>query len=266
MTNHDQDHQLLVEDSLSFHSLFQLLNGEVLAIRIPNFYEKEKCKHLSEILSDIVKSESTSSGKIYLSDVDSFWNTLNKPEVRAKYFARSVPTMRKLRKLSFPFISPIDLLRLELDEIWPGGASLMRLQNEAMLFGLTRIWSKDSEASPHQDILLREIPHASEVQGQLSQLGVNIYLKTAERGGELEIWNHVFSDEDCLKLGVEGSYGFDRSFMPEDSLCISPQEGDLIFLNTVRVHSVRKIEEGERITISGFIGYWGKNVPLKCWS
>lgn len=122
------------------------------------------------------------------------------------------------------------------------------------------------EALPHQDLLRRETPDSDEVKFQASQLGVNIYLSSAQSGGELEIWNYSFSDEDCLKYGVEGSYGFDRSLLPANSLVLKPEEGDLVILNTTKVHAINKVLRGERMTISGFIGFWGNDKPLKCWS
>jgi hypothetical protein len=257
---------LIEENTLSFSSLYSLFNAEVLALKIPNFYEGEKCRNLSEALSNIVKNESTSSGTIYQSDVDSFWNTIDNSDIKARYFGSAVQTMRRLRRISLPFATPIDLLRLELDEVWPTGASLLHIEGKTMLFGITRLWPSGTEALPHQDILLREIPEADEVKNELSQAGVNIYLRPAEVGGELEIWDYSFSNDDCLKLGIRGSYGFDREMLPPDSLVITPQEGDLILLNTTKVHAIRKTIQGERITISGFLGYWGLNKLLRFWS
>lgn len=262
--HHDQT--LAVESSLTFNSLCGLLMGSILAVRIPKFYETDRCKYLSDILSNSVKNQSTSSGKIYISDVDSFWNTLDKPELKESYFNTAIPTMRRLRKLSCPYASPMDLLRLELDEIWPSGASIMHLGTKTMLFGITRIWQVGFEALPHQDVFWREIPNSNEAKDQISQLGVNVYLSSADLGGELEIWNYSFSDEDCERHGIKGSYGFSRSLLPNNSLVIKPQAGDLIIFNTTKVHAIRKILQGERITISGFIGYWGMDKPLKCWS
>ena len=63
---------LIVESSLTFASLVRVLTGDVLALKVPQFYASKNCRHLSDVLSNIVKNESTSSGKIYQSDVDSF--------------------------------------------------------------------------------------------------------------------------------------------------------------------------------------------------
>lgn len=134
-----QTEMLVEEDVLSFDTLYKVLNGNILAVRIPKFYELERCRYLSEALSTSIREGSKSSGKIYISDVDSFWNTINSPEIEESYFKTAIPTIRKLRSLCFPYPSPVDLLRLELDEIWPYGASIMHLKGKVMLFGITRI-------------------------------------------------------------------------------------------------------------------------------
>lgn len=261
-----QSQALVEEDILSFETLYKLLSGNILAIRVPNFYQVERCRYLSRALSSSIRKESKSSGKIYISDVDSFWNTMNSPEIEKSYFKTAITSMRKLRRLCFPYPSPSDLLRLELDEIWPYGASIMHLGGNVMLFGNTRIWPVNFEALPHQDLLRREIPDSNEAKNQVSQLGVNVHLSSAQLGGELEIWNYSFSDEDCLRYGVKGSYGFNRSLLPAKSLIIKPQEGDLIVLDTTKVHAVKKVLQGEKVTVSGFVGFWGIDKPLKCWS
>jgi hypothetical protein len=253
-------------DILSYDILSDILNGKRLAVRIPKFYDLERCRSLRSSIRTLIKESRARSGGLYKSNAIPFWNAIKCVELKDRYFNTALSLMQELRNLSSPYLSPIDLLRLVLDETWPNGASLMRLEGKVMLFGIARMWPESFEALPHQDLLRREIPHSNEVKDQVSQLGANIYLKTARVGGELEIWDYSFSDEDCLKYGVEGSYGFDRSLLSANSLILKPEEGDLIILNTTKVHAIRKVLQGERMTISGFIGFWGNDRPLKCWS
>jgi len=261
----DISHLLVTEEELRAHTLLRLFAGKILAIKIPNFCDKTRCEHLSKVLSHYVKEEAASSGKIYLSNFDSFWNTLNNDQRRLQYLSLAITAMRKARIISHPLLSPADQLRLELDEVWPCGSSLMHIENQSMFFGIVRVWVEGTEALPHQDLLYREISDLG-ATNEYSQLGANIYLQSAEDGGALEIWDNVFSDEDCEKYAIKGSYGFSRDLLPKTSLVIYPQQGDLILLNTAKVHAVRKIYKGERITISGFIGCWGTQQQLKYWS
>jgi hypothetical protein len=115
-----------------------------------------------------------------------------------------------------------------------------------MLFGLARLWAIGSEGLPHQDVLLRELPDERNVAGQSTQLGANIYIQVADAGGELEVWDHSFTTDDCQQYGVKGSYGFDRTLLPSKSIVVAPQVGDLILINTFKVHAIRKTEAGTR--------------------
>ncbi|MEH0971259.1 hypothetical protein V6U77_09025 [Micromonospora sp. CPCC 205546] len=244
----------------------KLFDGEVIAVRVPQFYDPLYCKSLADALYRAI--EEAAKGSIYESDIDSFWNVMDDAERRESYFAMALPLQEKLRALSAPHPSPIDLLRLALDEAWPGGASLMTMSGRKMPFGITRLWRTDSEALPHQDILWREVKEADDIPPLVSQLGVNVYLDTADEGGQLETWDRVISDEEYEQLRDKypGSYGYPRSMLPEDSLLIAPEVGDLVLVNTLRAHAVRKIEQGRRITLSGFVGSAGTDQPLRCWS
>jgi hypothetical protein len=134
-----------------------------------------------------------------------------------------------------------------------------------MFYGIIRFWPTGFEGLPHIDLLPREVSN-KEVNRQISQLGFNIYLQVSDLGGKLEIWDYSLSEEECFEQNIRGNYGFARDILPDKSLGISPQRGDLIIINTTKVHSVGKILKGERLTVSGFIGYWGANQPLKVWS
>lgn len=260
--------QLTESKLLEFEDLYNLCMGKILAIRIPNYCDNNHCNKLTqELLKDIeLEPEPDKKSRIYLSNSPSFWAVANNQTERKKYLNQAKLHTRKLREASFPYISPIDLIRLQIDEIWPCGAYLMHIDQQAMLFGLTRLWPIGYEALPHQDMFFRELPSNIKAKTQISQLGINIYLKTPDEGGELVLWDYAFSDEYCTKNNVSGSYGFKRSELPDSFLRIKPKDGDLIIINTFKVHAVNKVLSGTRVTLSGFIGYWGIDHPLKMWS
>ena len=259
--------RLATVNALDERVLADLFNGEVLAILVPKFYDAQYCKNLAASLYDSIDNESVSGG-IYESDIDSYWNVMNDPARRERYFAMALPSQERLRGLSAPHPSPIDLLRLALDEAWPGGATMMTMGGRKMPFGITRLWRTGSEGLPHQDALWREVGRRDEAGRLTGQLGVNVYLDTADEGGELETWDRVITDEEYEPLRDEfpGSYGYPREMLPAESLLITPRVGDLVLINTMRVHAIREITRGQRMTISGFVGSSGSGAPLGCWS
>ncbi|MGP3947722.1 2OG-Fe(II) oxygenase [Streptomyces sp. 7N604] len=253
-------------ESLDQQVLADLFDLKYIAVRVPGFYDPMYSKSLSGLLYQEI--DDSASGGIYESNIDSFWNVMKDKERRERYFNVALPLQQRLRRLSAPYPSPVDLLRLALDEAWPGGAGLMKMSGRKMPFGITRLWRTGSEALPHQDVLHREIGEEDDTVRLVSQLGVNIYLDTADEGGELETWDHVITDEayEDLRDEYEGSYGYPRSMLPEESLLISPEVGDLVMVNTTCAHAVRKITRGRRMTVSGFVGNSGTDQPLRCWS
>lgn len=261
------DDRLAIVKGLDSSILGDLFAGKYVAVRVPGFYDPQHCKHLAEPLYQQVDSEAVTGG-IYDSDIDSFWNVMNDEARRERYLAGAVRVQERLRRLSAPYPSPVDRLRLALDEAWPGGATLMTMEGRKMPFGITRVWRTGKEALPHQDLLWREVGPDRLAVPLSGQLGVNIYLDTAEAGGELETWDFRISDEEyeSLRETCPGSYGYSRDMLPEESLLISPEVGDLVLVDTRCAHAVRRIDRGRRLTMSGFVGNAGVDQPLRCWS
>ncbi|MEU2180428.1 2OG-Fe(II)-dependent halogenase WelO5 family protein [Streptomyces thermolilacinus] len=257
--------KLVTVDTLDEKVLSDLFSLECVAVRVPEFYDATYCKALADLLYQEI--DDTAGAGIYESNIDSFWNVTQDPGRRERYLASTLPLMNRMRRLSAPHPSPVDHLRVVLDESWPGGSTLMTLDGRKMPLGITRVWRTDSEGLPHQDVLRREFDDPM-AHSLLGQLGVNIYLDTADEGGELEVWDRVISDEEYMGMADKypGSYGYPRDILPEESVLISPQPGDLILINAACAHAIRKITAGRRITVSGFVGNYGTDHPLRCWS
>lgn len=264
MSIHDKLATVSILDEAILADLFE---GTYIALRVPGFYDVQYCKNLAELLYQQIDGQAVTGG-IYESDIDSFWNVMNDEARRERYLDAGLPVQRRLRELCAPYPSPIDQLRLALDEAWPGGATLMAMNGRKMPFGITRLWRIGKEALPHQDLLWREAGQDLLAVRLRGQIGVNVYLDTADEGGELETWDRYITDQEYEKLRdtCSGSYGFPRNMLPAESLLFSPEVGDLVMVNTTRVHAVRMITKGRRITISGFVGNAGAGQPLRCWS
>jgi|SRR5581483_11359076 len=251
--------ELLASDVLD------LVEGRCSAIRIKHYYPDEECREVLRRILGSVDPKRESPSKIYLTNVTPFYNTIGNAAAQKLYFENSLNAVRALRHLCSPLLSPVDAVRLDLEEMWPEGCDLMKMNGQNMFFGITRIWQTGSEGLPHQDLLQRELDDAV-VGGLQGQMGLNIYLETADEGGELEVWDYYVSEDQMRSQGVMGSYGYNRATLPEPACVLKPERGDLILINTVHVHAIAKIHRGRRTTLSGFVGFWGRDEKLTLWT
>lgn len=184
---------------------------------------------------------------------------------RTEYHALALPNIRKIRELFRPLASPIDELRLLLDEVWPSGAHLLQVEGQKCFVGIARFQGSGVDLTPHTDDLERNTP-PGHGRPLLSQLSSNIYLQIPEDGGELEIWGIEPDEEQYKRLRGERAYGIERPLLPPPDFVVKPEPGDLILLNPRLIHAVRPSASSTRITLGVFIGYYGEHQPLAYWS
>lgn len=184
---------------------------------------------------------------------------------RAEYHAQAVPTIRRVRDVFRPLASPIDELRLLLDEVWPKGARLLDVNGQKCFVGITRFLGNGTDLTPHTDNLERNAPQDHEPK-LLTQLSANVYLAIPEDGGELEFWGQQPDEAEYERLRGSRAYGIERHLLPPPEVVVKPEPGDLILLNPRLIHAVRPSATATRITLGVFIGYFGDDQPLAYWS
>jgi hypothetical protein len=175
---------------------------------------------------------------------------------RECYYRDALPGIRRLRAGAFPHVSPIDRLRLELDELWPVGAHIASFDGRSMFVGIVRMMrpgsSASSELHPHFDALPAAI---LPFDGQFS---ANIFMAVPPSGGELEVWDvPPFSPGGVLPDNWRPIAG--------EPLTVRPERGDLILFNSRKPHAIRRFADGDRVSIQTFIGY-RDNRPLLLWN
>ena len=191
-----------------------------------------------------------------------------------RYYEQAQVSIQSLRQTCFPHLSPLDKLRLELQEIWVPGAHIENVHNQTMLAGIGRVFEDNFELPPHQDIFARDIsdigiPPAYPFDNFITQLSANIYLQIPKSGGELEVWElkpsisarEAIRDREYKYEGI-----LDRNSLPSATLKIKPKVGELILFDSGRIHSVRPCQNGPRVSMSMFIGYRSREKPLTYWS
>ncbi|WP_437530361.1 2OG-Fe(II) oxygenase [Sorangium sp. So ce726] len=257
---------VMVSNLLNQEGLVALMGGEVVALRVPNFYPEDICVQVaarmrrSDMYGRYVNApEIARVGQAFFESVAS-------AQLRRIYYARAVEWIREMRLCCEPYLSPIDKLRLVLDEIWPSGSRLGTLQGKKMFVGLARFFGAGVGAEPHQDVLAWDAPGVEEAERVEGQFAANIYLKMPQGGGDLLIWPMTLSREEYERAGILGSYGVHGSMLAHDPVRISPRTGELILFNSNLVHAVEKSRQGERVTWSCFVASQGVNQTLMMWS
>jgi hypothetical protein len=152
--------------------------------------------------------------------------------------ASGLDGIRRFRALAHPYLHPIDRLRLELDEIMPGGAKLARQPHGTKaMSGLGRVMDR-SDALIHADT------------GRRDCLTANVYLRMPPKGGGVRIWD------------FDGEFSRSRySVLFEDpgvlasarAASVEPGSGDLVIWNPLCPHVVTPFEAGPRVAVQTWI-------------
>jgi len=263
-TPHDR---VALREALSLEDVRQLLDGSLLAVRISRWYSRRDCDQLCRrLLRHPGFSRYSIAPDVGVQRIGYSWfETQSCTERVEDYFDMSVATIRELRDVCAPALTPIDRLRLELDEIWPAGAGVATMDGRKMFAGVARLFEDGHSLEPHQDVLSRETDHdfATKMRAQLT---ANLYLRPPRSGGELEIWDLMPTAEEAKAL-YTGRYDFfDRDRLPAPSAVVRPQTGELVVMLSSRVHAVRAGTGGPRISLSCFIGYSGDGERLAFWN
>lgn len=243
--------------------LKNLLVGNIFALRIPNYTKFEDAMRISRQLLQYTINDYTNAPGI--GRIGTAYYEVENMNDKLKYYAEAKKNIDALREQCAPNLSPIDKLRLELDEIWPAGASIENLGHGKMFIGLARCMEEHKDVLPHEDVLRRDDKGSPRSRELIAQLALNIYLKVPKEGGELELWNKSCSDEEFNRLRGQ-SYGIPRHLLPLPACRIKPHVGELVLFHSTRLHAVLPGKGGQRLSLSCFLGYRGENQPLSLWS
>ncbi|WP_224364962.1 2OG-Fe(II) oxygenase [Hyalangium versicolor] len=266
--------RLIRANELTARNVQELVNGRAVAIHIPGFCPRAHAHRA-------VRGLDTRAAKNWRLGRDKTdMNYLLGTPVQvaemsqaglARYFREALPNLRRLRAAFAPYVSPVDRLRLELDELWPHGAHLADSEGKKLFVGVMRVMRREHllEGVAQQwgachvdDLALPDKPR---------NLSANIYLRVPRSGGELSLWNLRPAADNvsntffrllsgsAFKPGVQEI--IHETLGPPDHV-IRPEPGDLVLLDSGRPHAVRGFSRGDRISIQSFVQVHGPSQPL----
>lgn len=270
-----------VSNELNEESLKRLFEKKISAIHIPNYIPTDQCEIIYEnIKTDLSdnKWENTDMFHGYGLPVNFMFGPTANDCIN--YFSQVLPIIRKLRLISGG-ISPVDKLRLELDEIWPDGSRITNnnpFKRKAFV-GLTRLMNSDGLVG--NETMEKGLVHIDGPLNGNSGTGTfssNIYIKTPTVGGELCLWDVSLTkntSEKLNKLQKLLDNAFDKKFREEiqsllqrilpKPIIIKPEIGDLIILNSCQPHAVKGFQSDIRLSMQTFI-YFENGKPLELYS
>ncbi len=145
--------KILDVDRLNFEILQRLVCREIIAIRVRSFFSELSCQRFCEIVED----SSLKGRYVNAPDINrigqAFFESQASEAMRSEYAENALDWVKLMRTECAPLLTPIDKLRLELDEAWRAGSMLGTLFGRKMFAGLVRVFNAGSEAEPHVDVL-----------------------------------------------------------------------------------------------------------------
>lgn len=256
----------LVASTLDTDTLLKLAAREIGAIHVKAFYPPDIAERAAgqaidhPKLGHYNKKYTSSVGRICMPHIDSEWNT----EAARQYHGEAIANIHDLRTLFAPHATPADHIRLLLQEYWPGGANIQRLYGRTCFVGAIRVFKPStSKFYPHHDRIDEETD-APELDGIVEQLVANMYLRTPQQGGDLQLWLRDPSEEE--KVLIRDVEGLLPESVESPALVLHPDAGDLIIFSSRMLHAVTPSQDRHRIGMAAFIGCYGPHRPLSYWS
>lgn len=261
-----QSKNIIITKELQKWHLDGLFNKTIDVVRVPKYFSEQNSK---EVANKIKKSQFfgnyVNAPKISRIG-QAFFECQNDEVSLNRYRELANVWIKEMRKEVSPFLTPIDRLRLELSEVWPSHCHLAEIGKHKLFAGLVREFTEGAYAEPHNDVLSWDL--INEMHTNITnQITANVYLETSEKGGELKLW-HVWPEtkEEYNSIRIEGSYGVKEELLNDSYIEITPEVGELILFNPMRIHSVEEILRGSRLTWSCFIGQENDTKALQIWS
>lgn len=256
--------------SLDSGSLRELVDRKVAYLRLPAFYPAAHCERAVKALGrrDKLSPYSVEDvGKIGITVMDHNPDDRGNDcsEGRRKYFAAQEKSESERKAIFGAQTDPVDAVADVLDRSWPTGAGRAYSGEHGRPYfaGIVR---NVTTAPIHNDWAKRDAPDW-EIGQIIQQLTWNIYLQMPASGGEIVLYQKLWSREDAKHMGSDSFFYESEVVSGWPSVRFRPEAGDLVLFDPTHFHEVTGcVGDRARWSISSFIGIEAADKPLVMWS
>jgi len=239
MTHTNKVLTLKQPSQINQHLIGALHTGALHAIRIPNYCSEFQCATVTAAIELLYDGQTYSGSAANVGTFGlSLYEVSKNPDRIHDYYRLALCEQELLRQYCNGVTLPIDQIRIDLDEAWQHGLKIERFHDHRAPAncGLNRIVLPGGFLGLHVDRTDWDLPDNDRAQAMCTQFGANVYLETAQQGGELELWQFMpatQAEHDALMM-PGSDYQLDRKLIGEPDTVITPQRGELIIFNARR--------------------------------
>lgn len=246
--------------------LARLACGDLAYVRVPDFIPAQSASRLATRLTAAGQRSYYAKAPQVAKIGSAFFDSNNDVHCRHHYHNQVASYPGFLEQVCAEEPSPLNVVLAWLRERLSSGVTAEALDGQPMSAGLFRILEAGGHIGPHQDSLQVDAPAALTPRKMVGQLALNLYLELPATGGELLIWNHSFTPEEYARRQLMGSPDIDSRFIKAPDFVLTPQPGELIFINSTHLHAVAAVKQGCRVTFALFLGYYGQERAWTVWN
>ncbi|WP_030667704.1 hypothetical protein [Streptomyces rimosus] len=173
-------------------SLLRPGRREIAAIHVPGFCDRRIAGEVAgkavrhKALGNYHKKCTSTVGRVFMPHID----TAGNPDLTTRYHDAALPSINEVRALFAPCLSPVDHVRLLLQERRPSGANLLRLRGRPCFVGALRVFHpRTSVFPPHNDHFSSRMPHAVTPARDGHRVGMAVFIACKGPGEPLQYWS-----------------------------------------------------------------------------
>ncbi|MHA7647785.1 2OG-Fe(II)-dependent halogenase WelO5 family protein [Nitrosopumilus sp. S4] len=238
-----------------------LSSGEIPAIIIRNFYDKDSC---NSITNRIKNSPLVDFNSDELKHVGSF---LMEYITRKREYFEDTKKNQKLFESLLVNLNPIDEIQKMVKKLFHvNSVTLANDSDNNYSPCMIRVYKKGKKIPIHKDNIKYEGReyNISDIDSQLSCI---LHLQESEAGGNLVIYKKKWEKKNERFRNIDFDYSSEIVKTSQKCVISNLRAGDLVIFNPNYYHRVTKIKgETPRITLSMFLGLYYDKQRIVTWA